>query len=221
MTYRNNKEGGIYTDYDRIMFSCYFPNITKDPLINIIVLRIVSIQQHMSMKLQDFICFLYNNKMINIHNLLKDDENGFINRLKLQKYVFLAQSSLQNNFGYEYNIYRNGPYSPELANYYYEELDLNSITSNVKEKKWTENVIFTDRFLKLFKDKEHDWLEVSATLIDSINYSENEQESLNKVYAIKSRYSRDYIDNIWDELKGKGLVHYESNLKSKNFLSIF
>jgi len=48
--------------------------------------------------------------MINVHNLLKDDENGFINRLKLQKYVFLAQTSLQNDFGYEYNIYRNGPY---------------------------------------------------------------------------------------------------------------
>ena len=63
----------------------------------------------MSMKFQDFICFLNDNKMINIHSLMKDDENGIINRLKLQKYVFLAQTSLQNNFGYEYNIYRNGP----------------------------------------------------------------------------------------------------------------
>ncbi len=88
----------------------------------------------MSMKFQDFICFLNDNKMINIQSLMKDDENGIINRLKLQKYVFLAQTSLQNNFGYEYNIYRNGPYSPQLANYYYEELDLNGISSDIKRE---------------------------------------------------------------------------------------
>ncbi len=175
----------------------------------------------MSMKFQDFICFLNDNKMINIQSLMKDDENGIINRLKLQKYVFLAQTSLQNNFGYEYNIYRNGPYSPQLANYYYEELDLNGISSDINEKKWKDDPVFTDRFLTLFKDKEAEWLEVAATLIDSTNYCENEEESLNKVYAIKSKFSRGYIDDIWNELKDKSLVHYESDSKSKNFLSIF
>ena len=175
----------------------------------------------MSMKLQDFICFLYNNKMININNLLSDDENGSINRLKLQKYVFLAQTSLQNNFGYEYNIYRNGPYSPDLANYYYEGLDLDKISSAINEKNWIDDTVFTDRFLTLFKDKDPEWLEVAATLVDSTDYCENEQESLNKVYAIKSMFSRDYINNIWNELKDKSLVQYESGLKPKNFLSIF
>ena len=95
--------------------------ITLEHSINIVVLRIVSIQTHMNVKLQNFIEFLHRNKMINIHDLLKDDESGLINRLKLQKYVYLAQTSLKNNFGYEYNIYNNGPYSPELANYYYEK----------------------------------------------------------------------------------------------------
>jgi uncharacterized protein YwgA len=199
----------------------YLPTIVKDHLINIIALRIVSIQQHMSMKLLDFICFLYDKKMIDIQNLLKEDENGFINRLKLQKYIFLAQTSLNNNFGYEYDIYRNGPYSPELANFYYEELDLNRITLDVKQKKWINDKIFTERFLVLFRDKEPDWLEVAATLIDSTNYCENEQESLNKVYAIKSKYSREYIDGIWNELKDNSLVHYKSDLQPKKFLSIF
>jgi uncharacterized protein YwgA len=192
-----------------------------DRLVNIIVLRILFIQQQMSMKLKDFICFLYDNKMLNVNNLLSDDENGFINRLKLQKYVFLAQTSLQNSFGYEYNIYRNGPYSPDLANYYYEGLDLDSISSDINEKKWINDTVFTDKFLKLFKEKDHEWLEVAATLVDSTNYCENEQESLNRVYAIKSMFSRDYIANIWNELKDKSLVHYESGLKPKNFLSIF
>ena len=178
------------------------------PLVNIAVLRIVSIKQQMSMKLQDFICFLHDNTMIDLNDLLKDNESGFINRLKLQKYVYLAQTSLQNNFGYEYNIYRNGPYSPALANYYYEELDLARASSDVKDNNWNNDKNFTDRFLTLFKDKEPEWLEVAATLIDSTNYCESEQESLNKVYVIKSMYGRNYIDDVWDELKQKELVSY-------------
>jgi uncharacterized protein YwgA len=42
--------------------------------------------------------------MIDLENLLTDDEHGGLNRLKLQKYVYLAQSCMQNNFGYEYNF---------------------------------------------------------------------------------------------------------------------
>ena len=104
---------------------------------------------------------------------------------------------------------------------YYEELDLNRITLDVKQKKWIKDKIFTERFLVLFRDKEPDWLEVAATLIDSTNYCENEQESLNKVYAIKSKYSREYINGIWNELKANSLVHYKSDLQPKKFLSIF
>lgn len=164
----------------------------------------------MSMKLHDFMCFLSDNKMIDLDNLLKDNENGFINRLKLQKYVYLAQTTMHNNFGYEYNIYRNGPYSPSLANYYYEELDLSRISSDVKDNNWNkeDNKNFAVKFLTLFKDKEPEWLEVAATLIDSTSYCEGEQGSLNQVYAIKSMYSRNYIFDVWNELKEKELVHY-------------
>ena len=44
----------------------------------------------MSMKFQDFICFLNDNKMINIHSLMKDDENGIINRLKITEICILS-----------------------------------------------------------------------------------------------------------------------------------
>lgn len=175
----------------------------------------------MDLKLHDFVCFLYKNKMISVHDLQRDDENGFLNRLKLQKYVYLAQTSLKNNFGYEYNIYNNGPYSPELANYYYENIDFKRISSDVMNRNWQNNDKFTDRFLSLFKDKDPNWLEVAATLIDSINYCENEQESLDKVYAIKSKYSSDFIEDIWNELKEKDLVHYETGPKLNSFFSIF
>ena len=88
-------------------------------------------------------------------------------------------------------------------------------------RNWQNNDKFTDRFLSLFKDKDPNWLEVAATLIDSINYCENEQESLDKVYAIKSKYSSDFIEDIWNELKEKDLVHYETGPKLNSFFSIF
>jgi uncharacterized protein YwgA len=174
------------------------------------------------MKLKDFMCFLHENKLVDIHSVLRKDEIGSINRLKLQKYVYLAQTCINNNFGYEFSIYNNGPYSPELANYYYEKLDTSGIdTDDVIKKNWKLDTGFTKRFLDLFKDKELDWLVIASTLIDNTNYFEDEQEILNKVYAMKSDYSRDYIDDVWKELKNKEMVKYESGLKLNNLLSAF
>ena len=160
------------------------------------------------MKLQDFVCFLYENKMIDLMNLLTDNEAGCLNRLKLQKYVYLAQVCMRNNFGYEYDTYRNGPYSPGLANYCYEEIDLNRLLADVKNKTWNNNPDFTERYLTLFKNQDPEWLEVATTLVDSTFYCEDEHECLRKVYAIKSMYSGDYIFDVWNDLKKKGLVSY-------------
>lgn len=175
----------------------------------------------MSMKLKDFMCFLHDDKLIDLHSLLKKDEMGCINRLKLQKYVYLAQTCLNNNFGYEYSVYNNGPYSPELANYYYETMDINRINADIRNRNWNYDNSFTERFLDLFKDKELEWLVIASTLIDSTNYFEDEQEILNKVYAIKSDYGKNYIDDVWNELKNKNLVQYESGLRLNNILSVF
>lgn len=84
------------------------------------------------MNLQDFMSFLHDNKLIDLDNLLRNNEIGCINRLKLQKYVYLAQTYLDNEFGYEYNMYNNGPYSPELANHYYEKINVNTMSVDVK-----------------------------------------------------------------------------------------
>jgi uncharacterized protein YwgA len=75
-------------------------------------------------------------KLIDLDNLLRNNEIGCINRLKIQKYVYLAQTCLNNDFGYKYNMYDNGPYSPELANYYYEKIDVNTMSVDVKARNW-------------------------------------------------------------------------------------
>ena len=175
----------------------------------------------MSMKLKDFMCFLHENKLVDVHGLLRKNEIGSINRLKLQKYVYLAQTYLNNDFGYEFSIYNNGPYSPELANYYYEKLDTSGIDADIIKKDWKLNSSFTKRFLDLFKDKELEWLIITSTLIDIANYLEDEQEILNKVYVMKSDYSKNYIDDVWKELKNKEMVQHESGLKLNSLLSAF
>lgn len=160
--------------------------------------------------------------MIDLGSLLRNNEIGYITRLKLQKYVYLAQTSLGNDFGYEYTMFNNGPYSPELANYYYEKLDTSRVdTDDVIKKNWKLNTSFTKKFLDLFKDKELDWLVIASTLIDNTNYFEDEQEILNKVYTMKSDYSKNYIDDVWKELKNKETVKHESGLKLNNLLSTF
>ena len=173
------------------------------------------------MKLQDFMSFLHENKMIDLNHLLSEDEIGCINRLKLQKYVYLAQTCLKYDFGYEYNIYNNGPYSPDLANYYYEKLNLEKISFHKADDVQNHEKRFFDMFLELFEGKEPEWLEVAATLIDVTNYSENEQECLNRVYTMKSKYIARFIDNAWNELKDKNLVNYKHGPKLNNFLSVF
>lgn len=174
------------------------------------------------MKLKDFMCFLHENKLVDLHSVLRKDEIGSINRLKLQKYVYLAQTCLDNDFGYEFSIYNYGPYSPDLANYYYEKLDSSVIDADdIIKSNWKLDTNFAKMFLYLFKDKELDWLVIASTLIDTTNYFEDEQEILNKVYAMKADYSKNYIDDVWKELKNKEMVKHESGLKLNNFLSVF
>lgn len=175
----------------------------------------------MSMKLKDFMCFLHDNKLIDLYSILKKDEIGCINRLKLQKYVYLAQTCLNNDFGYEFSIYNNGPYSPELTNDYYEKIDSNKMSTELNTRNLNHDNGFTKKFLSLFKDKEPEWLVIASTLVDSKNYFEDDREILNKVYAMKSEYSRGYIDDVWIELKNKSLVKDESGLKINNLLSVF
>ena len=128
---------------------------------------------------------------------------------------------MNKNFGYEFSVYSNGPYSPELANYYYETMDINSLNTSILNKDGKLNTSFTKRFLDLFTDKELEWLVIASILIDNKDYFEDEQEILNKVHAIKPGYSKTYINDFWNELKSKNLVQYKSGLKLNNLLSMF
>ena len=69
---------------------------------------------------------LHENKLIDLDSLLRNNEIGCINRLKLQKYYAQLKRAWIMIL-VEYTVYNNGPYSPELANYYYEKIDFNTM----------------------------------------------------------------------------------------------
>jgi len=86
------------------------------------------------------------------------DVEEFDDRFRMQKYVFLADA-----FGfeheYDYNIHLHGPYSPPLAEDYYED-GLDEMTPSASGL----NSFDHDEFVELVEDREKEWLEVAATI---------------------------------------------------------
>jgi uncharacterized protein YwgA len=82
------------------------------------------------------------------------DKNRFNHRLKVQKYVFIAQK-----FGfrtdYNYSLYIHGPYSSSLADDYYHMGDFRD----------REPTPLSHGFVRLVKNKSEEWLELAATIL--------------------------------------------------------
>ena len=88
-------------------------------------------------------------------NIFKFKVNIFNNRLKLQKYVFLARK-YGFNLRYSYNLYIHGPYSPQLADDYY------ALGESAIEP---EKITLDEGFIKLIRKKSEWWLELASTVV--------------------------------------------------------
>lgn len=87
-------------------------------------------------------------------NILKFNKNRFNHRLKLQKYVYIANLyGLRAN--YDYSLYIHGPYSSELADDYYTIEDFSN----------EEPMQLDRRFINLVNGKTERWLELASTII--------------------------------------------------------
>jgi len=86
------------------------------------------------------------------------DLEDFDDRVRLQKYVFLADE-FGFEHGYNYNMYHYGPYSPDVAREYYEEE-----FEDQKENSRTTDKLDSERFVDLVSDRSRVWLEVAATV---------------------------------------------------------
>jgi uncharacterized protein YwgA len=84
------------------------------------------------------------------------DVEEFEDRLTMQKLVYFAQEC-GLDLSYEYNMYRYGPYSPELAEDYYNLSGRGEISAAGSE-------IDREIFTAIVTDRDPEWLEYAATL---------------------------------------------------------
>ena len=150
-------------------------------------------------------------KALESGDIHKFSPNNFISRLRLQKYVYLARS-FGFDFDYNYNLYLRGPYSPDLAEDYFQleekrvELDL-----SIPADKF-------DRFATLVKGKDHRWLEIASTILfiwkSNTNWRERYAEPLSDLKTfvidrtsnIKSHAGKPFIKDVFEELEKAGLL---------------
>lgn len=168
-------------------------------------------------RLASFIKILRDNDVLSSLNI-----NRFDHRLKLQKYVFLARSFGISEFNsYSFSEYMYGPYSPVLADDYYEMeregMDPYKEFDREFYEKLSKSAEFKN-FANLVKGKDSKWLEVAATMLD---LSEAVKRGVNRrvipeEYAettlkdmVKNRKpfaSKRLIDSIFNELKSAGII---------------
>jgi len=126
--------------------------------------------------------------------------HNFNDRLRLQKFVFLAPA-----FGfdhpYSYGMHLRGPYSPPLAQDYYS--DLTAIEPN-EDAIQTFNV---DRFVQLVENRDTRWLEVAATLRAYVIRLQNKgihedivERAIEKTMEEKDE-TRSFVEQVFADMK--------------------
>jgi uncharacterized protein YwgA len=136
------------------------------------------------------------------------DVNRFDHRIRLQKYVFIA-NFLGWDHNYPYNIYIRGPYSHELAKDYY---NLQSVS--VRDETGLAE-FDKESFAFIIDGKNIQWLEVATTMLSL--YSNNKDRIkgrkissflIERTKDIKSEYDKDeFIENVFNDLNEYSLVN--------------
>ncbi len=136
--------------------------------------------------------------------------NRFDHRLKLQKLVYIAKSLGVPKLEYDFNLYLRGPYSPELADDYY-NLGEGAEISEDEVKAFLSNEAF-HRFVELVNGEDGTWLEIAATLIDlkkvvddlvrrELVEGDKEEILINQTLNRKPFAYRKYVKEVLDKLK--------------------
>ncbi len=102
-------------------------------------------------------------------NLVRFDIDGegkrqFENRLRIQKYVFLAKK-FGLDLPYDYDIYTCGPYSSALTKTYYNIARSGNVYLLAGDASLGES-FDAEGFLEAVRGKDKRWLEIATTLID-------------------------------------------------------
>ncbi|RZN48508.1 hypothetical protein EF808_02700 [archaeon] len=135
-----------------------------------------------------------------------NERHTFGERIKLQKYVFLALKMGMNAVvPLDYSMYIRGPYSSMLADIYF------------NGKEWHRSLFSTDRFdvaryVRALSDRDTLWLEVASTILFVNGHTLAAYEepptrdmAIERVLALKS-YDRETVGRIYDDLVHVGLI---------------
>ena len=157
-------------------------------------------------KLSAFIRMLGNR---NIHKFNPDD---FISRLRLQKYVYLAKF-FDIDLGYKYNLYLRGPYSPTLAEDYYNLTEMDKVADIISISNFGE-------FAEFVRGKDHKWLEIASTILFIWENNMRKEWSsgdklktfiITRTSDIKSHAGRPFVERVFRELEKASLLKPVSN----------
>ncbi len=151
--------------------------------------------------LAPFIKYLEKNNLVEF-DILEDTEECLQNRLKIQKYAFLAK-----HFGldlpFKHEIYLYGPYSTSLTEKFY-ELAENPELYDATEQLQTS--FQSQDFLGLVQGKDLDWLETATTMM-ARNKDIKERDALvENIEYIKGGFSQEFITDVLVDLEDRNLL---------------
>lgn len=139
-----------------------------------------------------FIQYLADQKLINLNVIDHPDDEGFDSRFKVQKYAYLAKLCGLDH-PHTYSMYRHGPYSPSLAQAYYD------LARRPEHDESLPGSFDKERFADIVKDKDNKWLEVATTLLD-LKPGSSKSKLLSRAANAKRQYDPKYIGGVLDSL---------------------
>ena len=149
------------------------------------------------MTLEEFASYLSGQGMIDAARLKDDGDEGFENRLKVQKYVFLAKH-FGLDLGYVYSIHLHGPYSRRLTSDYY-KLDVMNTAASAAPP-----TLRHKEFMSVLETKSADWLEIAATIIHETSLDKDVRPR--HLYVMKCDHRPEFIDSVYHDLTEIGML---------------
>lgn len=127
------------------------------------------------------------------------DLDEFDDRLRLQKFVFLA-SSYGFDHDYSYGMHLRGPYSPPLAQDYYSDF------TSVKPEEGVVSTFDVKQFVDLVEGRDVRWLEVAATLkayvhrFNSMNAQVDVVEKAVRKTVEEKDETQEFVEQVCEDL---------------------
>ena len=152
-----------------------------------------------SSMLSEFTSYLSKHSLIDL-DLINDagGDDTMINRLKLQKYVFLAKE-FGLDLGYKHNMHLLGPYSRQLA---HDRYDIDVIRDDYVDV--VPKGLRSDEFFKMVHGRSHDWLDIACTIIYKKKFDKD--FNLERACMMKYEHPQSFIEPVYKELENRGII---------------